>query len=335
MHRSTVREHKARKLERRLRVLDVQIKRFALQVCLKIKFARMEPKKNYEIDSDFLGETKGVDPGIELVKNRLSDVKYKLMILSGKGGVGKSSMTNAISRVFSHLYDNQNFGVLDIDICGPSQPRMFGVLGEQVHQSGSGWSPVFIEDNLSLMSIGFLLDSPDDAVIWRGPKKNGMIRQFLSEVDWGTLDYLIIDSPPGTSDEHLSVTTYLSSAGENFGAVLISTPQEVSLLDVRKQISFCKKMNIPIIGVVENMSTFVCSKCNTESKIFPNKSEVPNATKVMCKEMEVNYLGSVPLDPRLTRYCDDGKNFITEFEDSKAVVALKNIVENIKKHFEK
>jgi Mrp family chromosome partitioning ATPase len=139
------------------------------------------------------------DPGIDLVKNRLVDVKNKLMILSGKGGVGKSTVTSLIARTFSFMNSNENFGVLDIDICGPSQPRLFGVIGEQVHQSGSGWSPVFIEDNLSLMSIGFLLDSPDDAIIWRGPKKNGMIRQFLSEVDWGNLDYLIIDSPPGTS----------------------------------------------------------------------------------------------------------------------------------------
>ncbi|XP_070497863.1 cytosolic Fe-S cluster assembly factor Nubp1 homolog [Chironomus tepperi] len=279
------------------------------------------------------GQTKGVDPGIELVKNRLVDVKNKLMILSGKGGVGKSSLTNLISRTFAHMNNNENFGVLDIDICGPSQPRMFGVIGEQVHQSGSGWSPVFIEDNLSLMSIGFLLDTPDDAIIWRGPKKNGMIRQFLSEVDWGTLDYLIIDSPPGTSDEHLSVSTYLSTSGGSWGAVLISTPQEVSLLDVRKQISFCKKMNIPIIGVVENMSSFVCPKCTTESKIFPSNSDVQNSTQIMCKEMNVEFLGSVPLDPRLTRCCDEGKNFVTECEDSTAVTALKQIVENIKKHF--
>jgi Mrp family chromosome partitioning ATPase len=267
------------------------------------------------------------------VKQRLVDVKNKLLVLSGKGGVGKSSLTNLIARTFAHLNSEQDFAVLDIDICGPSQPRMFGVSGEQVHQSGSGWSPIFIEDNLSLMSIGFLLNSPDDAVIWRGPKKNGMIKQFLSEVDWGTLDYLIIDSPPGTSDEHLSVHTYLSGCGDNFGAVLISTPQEVSLLDVRKQLTFCKKMKIPIVGVIENMSGFICPKCTTESKIFPNTSEHLNPTEQMCNEMGVKYLGKMPLDPRLTRCCDEGKNFITEFEDSKAVIALKNIVLNIQHHF--
>lgn len=125
----------------------------------------------------------------------------------------------------------------------------------------------YIEDNLSLMSIGFLLDSPSSAVIWRGPKKNGMIRQFLSEVDWGNLDYLILDTPPGTSDEHLSVTTYLKGAGIT-GAIVITTPQQVALLDVRKEIDFCNKVNIPILGVVENMSLFVCPKCKVSYQFY-------------------------------------------------------------------
>lgn len=257
------------------------------------------------------------------------------MILSGKGGVGKSTVTSLISRAFAHFNPEQNFGVLDIDICGPSQPRMFGVLGEQVHQSGSGWSPVFIEDNLSLMSIGFLLDSPDDAIIWRGPKKNGMIRQFLSEVDWGTLDYLIIDSPPGTSDEHLSVNTYITGTGD-YAAILVSTPQEVSLLDVRKQITFCKRMNIPIVGVIENMSSFVCPKCTTESQIFPSSTQSSsNSTEKMCEEMDVKFLGKLQLDPRLAKYCDEGKNFVAEYTDSPTVKSLKCVVENVQKFFEK
>lgn len=257
------------------------------------------------------------------------------MILSGKGGVGKSTVTSLVARAFAHFNPEQNFAVLDIDICGPSQPRMFGVLGEQVHQSGSGWSPVFIEDNLSLMSIAFLLDSPDDAIIWRGPKKNGMIRQFLSEVDWGTLDYLIIDSPPGTSDEHLSVNTYIAGTEDpNYGAVLVSTPQEVSLLDVRKQITFCKRMNIPIVGVIENMSSFVCPKCTMESQIFPSSSQ-SNSTDQMCLDMDVKFLGRLPLDPRLARCCDEGKNFVTEFNDSPTVKALEDIVGSIQKFFSK
>ena len=208
----------------------------------------------------------------------------------------------------------------------------FQFEGEQVHQSGSGWSPVYVEDNLSLMSIGFLLGSQDDAIIWRGPKKNGMIRQFLSEVDWGQLDYLVIDTPPGTSDEHLSATTYLSNSGGNWGAVLVTTPQEISLLDVRKQVTFCKKMNVPIVGVIENMAVFVCPKCTNESKIFANEKH-PQAVKEMCQEMQVKYLGQLPLDPRLAKCCDEGKDFLVECEKSPTVTAIKGIVGKIQEHF--
>ncbi|KAG6462941.1 hypothetical protein O3G_MSEX013549 [Manduca sexta] len=164
-----------------------------------------------------------------------------------------------------------NVGILDADICGPSQPRVLGVRGEQVHNSGSGWSPVYVTDNLSLMSIGFLLGSPDDAVIWRGPKKNGMIKQFLSEVDWGQLDYLLVDTPPGTSDEHLSAVQYLLGAGLS-GAVVVTTPQEVALLDVRKEIHFCNKLHLTVLGVVENMSLFVCPNCKVSVTGDGNKA---------------------------------------------------------------
>ncbi|XP_012060772.1 PREDICTED: cytosolic Fe-S cluster assembly factor NUBP1 homolog [Atta cephalotes] len=226
-------------------------------------------------------------------------------------------------------------GVLDIDICGPSQPRVLGALGEQIHQSGSGWSPVYIEDNLSLMSIGFLLSSPSDAVIWRGPKKNdlstqidlssGMIRQFLSEVDWGSLDYLILDTPPGTSDEHLSATSYLKGAGIT-GAIIVTTPPQVALLDVRKEIDFCRKVNIPILGVIENMSIFICPKCKNTAEIFPALS---GGARTMSNELNVEFLGSIPLDPLLTRCCDEGKNFLTEMPDSPTVSVLNEICKNI------
>ncbi|XP_057662579.1 cytosolic Fe-S cluster assembly factor NUBP1 homolog isoform X1 [Diorhabda carinulata] len=267
-------------------------------------------------------DTKKPDPGIQLVKERLSQVQKKILILSGKGGVGKSTVTALLSRTIANLDNEKNVAVLDIDICGPSQPRVLGVQDEQVHQSGSGWSPVYVEDNLSVMSIGFLLGSPDDAVIWRGPKKNGMIRQFLSEVDWGNLDYLFIDTPPGTSDEHLSAVTYLSKADLS-GAVIITTPQEVALLDVRKEIDFCFKVNINILGVIENMSSFVCPKCEKSSDIFPAST---GGAKKMCEEMKVPFLGSLPLDPRIARCCDEGKDFVTELADSPALKASHDIV---------
>lgn len=168
------------------------------------------------------------DAYLSVVTERLRDVKHKLLVLSGKGGVGKSTVTNLLSRAMAKAKEEQNFSVLDIDICGPSQPRVFGVQDEQVHQSGSGWSPVFVDENLSVMSIGFLLASPDDAIIWRGPKKNGMIKQFLGDVDWGELDYLIIDTPPGTSDEHLSAISFLEKTS-HVAAVIVTTPQEVNI----------------------------------------------------------------------------------------------------------
>ncbi|XP_057329431.1 cytosolic Fe-S cluster assembly factor NUBP1 homolog [Microplitis mediator] len=271
------------------------------------------------------GETKQPDPGIELVKQRLADVKYKILILSGKGGVGKSTMTCLIARALAADSADRNVGVLDIDICGPSQPRVLGVVGEQIHQSGSGWSPVYVEDNLALMSIAFLLNSPSDAVIWRGPKKNGMIRQFLSEVDWGNLDYLILDTPPGTSDEHLSATTYLKSAGIT-GAIIVTTPQEVALLDVRKEIDFCKKVKIPILGAIENMSVFVCPKCKNSAEIFP---ALTGGARHMAEEMNIDFLGSLPLDPLLARCCDEGKNVFTEMPESPTIVELKKVVTRI------
>ncbi|XP_076682910.1 NUBP iron-sulfur cluster assembly factor 1 isoform X2 [Andrena cerasifolii] len=272
------------------------------------------------------GVTKEPDPGIARVKERLSTVKNKILVLSGKGGVGKSTVTALVSRCLAAKDPDVNVAVLDIDICGPSQPRVLGALGEQVHQSGSGWSPVYIEDNLSLMSIGFLLSSPSDAVIWRGPKKNGMIRQFLSDVDWGNLDYLIMDTPPGTSDEHLSATSYLKDAVIT-GAIIVTTPQQVALLDVRKEIDFCRKVNVPILGVIENMSIFVCPNCKDSVEIFP--ASTGGGGRGMAKDLDVDFLGSLPLDPRLARCCDEGKDFLTQVPESPTVLALQKIVQKI------
>ena len=271
------------------------------------------------------GATKEPDPGIARVKERLSTVKNKILVLSGKGGVGKSTVTALVSRCLAAKDPDINVAVLDIDICGPSQPRVLGALGEQVHQSGSGWSPVYIEDNLSLMSIGFLLGSPSDAVIWRGPKKNGMIRQFLSDVDWGNLDYLIMDTPPGTSDEHLSATSYLKDAVIT-GAIIVTTPQQVALLDVRKEIDFCRKVNVPILGVIENMSIFVCPNCKDSVEIFPASR---GGGRGMAQDLDVDFLGSLPLDPRLARCCDEGRNFLTQVPESPTVLALQKIVQKI------
>lgn len=271
------------------------------------------------------------DAYLSVVTERLRDVKNKLLILSGKGGVGKSTFTNLLSRAMAKAKEEKNFSVLDIDICGPSQPRVFGVQDEQVHQSGSGWSPVYVDENLSVMSIGFLLSSPDDAIIWRGPKKNGMIKQFLGDVDWGDLDFLIIDTPPGTSDEHLSAISFMEKTS-NVAALIVTTPQEVSLLDVRKEINFCHKMKIPIVGIVENMSGYVCPNCTKESEIFKAKS---GGAMTMAKEMNIPLLGKLPLDPRIAQCTDKGVDLIAEFAESKSVQSVNAIAEKVFEYFEK
>ncbi|XP_062388603.1 cytosolic Fe-S cluster assembly factor nubp1 [Sardina pilchardus] len=271
------------------------------------------------------GAANAPDPAIDEIKEKLATVKHKILVLSGKGGVGKSTFSAHLAHALAGD-ETKEVALLDVDICGPSIPRMMGVEGEQVHQSGSGWSPVYVEDNLAVMSIGFLLSSPDDAVIWRGPKKNGMIKQFLRDVDWGELDFLIVDTPPGTSDEHLSIVQYLGAARID-GAVIITTPQEVSLQDVRKEIGFCQKVKLPIIGVVENMSGFVCPKCKNTSQIFPPTT---GGAERMCEELNLPLLGKVPLDPRIGRSCDEGKSFLGQVPDSPAAIAYGNIVQKIK-----
>ena len=233
-----------------------------------------------------------VDPAIEIINDKMKEINRKILVLSGKGGVGKSTFSTNLSYCLG-LDDSQNIGLMDLDICGPSIPKMTGLEGEQIHQSSSGWSPVFV-DNISVMSIGFMLPNPDQAVIWRGPKKNGLIKQFLKDVDWGSLNYLVIDTPPGTSDEHLSIANYLKQG--NVGAVIVTTPQEVSLVDVRKEINFCKKVGIPIIGVVENMSGFVCGKCNKETSIFAANT---GGAQKMCIDMNIPFLGKIPVDSKI------------------------------------
>ncbi|KAG9071091.1 cytosolic Fe-S cluster assembly factor nbp35 [Linnemannia hyalina] len=269
---------------------------------------------------------KGPDPDLPLINGRMGTVKHKILVLSGKGGVGKSSFTTQLSFALSHDEETQ-VGVMDIDICGPSIPKMFGLDGEQIHQSNSGWSPVYVTDNLGVMSIGFILQEADDAIIWRGPKKNGLIKQFLKDVDWGDLDYLVVDTPPGTSDEHLSVVQYLKESGIT-GAILITTPQEVALQDVRKEIDFCRKVKIPIIGVVENMAGFVCPSCKGESVIF---APTTGGARKMAEDTNVRFLGSIPLDPRIGMSCDQGLSFLEEYPDSPATKAYENIITEIKK----
>ncbi|GLB41803.1 putative component of the cytosolic iron-sulfur (Fe S) protein assembly (CIA) machinery [Lyophyllum shimeji] len=255
---------------------------------------------------------KGPDPSLPFIKERMTSVKRKILVLSGKGGVGKSTFTAQLGWAFA-ADDRTQVGVMDVDICGPSIPTILGIANEQVHASSSGWSPVFVQDNFAVIHV-------------EGPKKNGLISQFLKDVDWGELDYLVVDTPPGTSDEHLSVVQYLKESGID-GAVVITTPQEVSIQDVRREINFCRKVGIRVLGLVENMSGFVCPSCKTESQIF--KPSTGGARK-LAEDMGIELLGSVPLDPRIGKSADYGVSFLDEYPDSPATTAYLDIIDRIK-----
>ncbi|KAK5164496.1 cytosolic Fe-S cluster assembly factor cfd1 [Saxophila tyrrhenica] len=258
----------------------------------------------------------------------LQDIKHIALVLSGKGGVGKSSVTTQLALALS--LQGHNVGVLDIDLTGPSIPRFFGIESAKVRQAPGGWLPVQVHDGqeasdktnghhengqeknsqsghgaLYCMSLGFLLANRGDAVVWRGPKKTAMVRQFLSDVHWGPLDYLLIDTPPGTSDEHISlVETLLKSATPEqlAGAVIVTTPQAISVSDVKKEINFCRKTSVHVLGVIENMAGFVCPNCAECTDVFSK-----GGGKAMATEFEVPFLGSVPIDPMFIRLIEEGK----------------------------
>lgn len=297
-----------------------------------------------------------MDPGIAEIKEKMKNIKHKLLVLSGKGGVGKSTV--ACQLAFSLASQGYQVGLLDVDITGPSVPRMLGLQGYEVHQSSSGWSPVYVDDNLGVMSIGFMLPNADDAIIWRGPRKNGLIKQFLKDVQWGELDYLIIDTPPGTSDEHISVVQYMKEATLD-GAIVVTTPQEVAMADVRKELNFCRKTNIKVVGVIENMSSIHrkfdeiqfmdnTGKDTTEdvlmlmkqhcpqvlenimtSSVFPSPNGGPQA---MAESFKVPFLGKLPLDQHLTVCCEQGQFYIEEYPNAPAAIQFKAIVDLIVKN---
>jgi Mrp family chromosome partitioning ATPase len=244
----------------------------------------------------------------------MARIRHKIIVLSGKGGVGKSTV--AVNLAVSLAENKFRTGLLDIDIHGPSVPKLLGIETGQILGSKEGkMAPVEYNEYLKVISIGFLLQGRDDAVIWRGPLKYSVIKQFLSEVDWGDLDYLIVDSPPGTGDEPLSICQLIENAD---GAVVVTTPQDVALIDVRKSVNFCRQLNMPVLGVIENMSGFTCPHCGTVTHIFKN-----GGGKKMAEDMGIPFLGSIPLEYQITASGDSGTPFHNDAAQN-ATAAQKN-----------
>jgi Mrp family chromosome partitioning ATPase/predicted Fe-Mo cluster-binding NifX family protein len=256
-----------------------------------------------------------------VLEYRMSHIGRKILVLSGKGGVGKSTV--AANLATSLALSGKKVGLLDIDIHGPSIPQLFNLTGQhaQPGEAEHTIKPVEYSPNLKVMSIGFLLPNKDDAVIWRGPLKMGIIKQFLKDVEWGNLDYLIVDSPPGTGDEPLSVVQLLPDSD---GAVIVTTPQQLSIDDVRKCINFAKKVNLNVLGVIENMSGFVCPDCGSKINIFSK-----GGGEKMAAEMKVPYLGSIPIDKNIADACESGKPYLKEFAGSGAALAFNDIIRKL------
>lgn len=252
----------------------------------------------------------------QALQERLRKIKHKVLVLSGKGGVGKSTI--AVNLAVSLASQGKKVGILDVDIHGPNVPKMLGVEGKRVGGQPDKLEPYRYSDNLCVMSISFLLQSPDSAVIWRGPLKWNVIKQFLKDVEWGELDYLIVDAPPGTGDEPLTVCQLIEDAD---GAVIVTTPQDVSVLDVRKCINFCGHLNTPVLGVVENMSGFICPHCGEVTNLFKK-----GGGERMAKELGVPFLGAIPIDPTVVEGGDSGNPIVVSAPDSPAAKAFMDIV---------
>lgn len=245
----------------------------------------------------------------------LKNVKNKLVVMSGKGGVGKSTVAASLALTLSE--QGYKVGLLDVDLHGPSIAGIFGLTGIPLNADGNRILPYQYNENLQVMTVQGLLANPDDALIWRGPLKIGVIRQFIADTQWSPLDYLIVDCPPGTGDEPLTIAQTLTDAK----AIVVTTPQEVSLSDVRKSISFCKLAQLEILGLIENMSGFVCPDCGSVHNIFKS-----GGGEKLAQQQQISFLGKLPIDPAIVESEDAGDPAAMS---EPAREALKIVVKNV------
>jgi len=263
----------------------------------------------------------------ELLKIRMGKVKHKIAVISGKGGVGKTLVTVNLAAILAREKGAGKVGILDADIHGPCVPTMLGLKGSRLESGPPGIFPVYSDGGIKVVSMAFLLPNDDSPVIWRGPIKMGAIKQLLSEVAWGELEYLLVDLPPGTGDEPLTVLQLLPDAE---GVIIVTIPSEVSGDVVRKAVTFAKMLKVPILGIVENMSGLTCPHCGEVIEVFKG-----GVGRKVAKDMGVPFLGSIPIDPRVSEDSDCGTPFVDEHPDSVAAKAFVDIVKKIVELVEK
>jgi len=255
------------------------------------------------------------------IEANLDRIRHKLIVISGKGGVGKSTV--AVNVAYGLALQGNKVGILDVDIHGPSIAKMLGIEGEKLQMNANEEfpEPIKVMENLYALTIATLVGNPDDPIIWRGPMKMGVIKQFMQDIRWPELDYLIVDSPPGTGDEPLSVVQILKNVD---GSIIVSTPQDIALLDARKTIKFSQKMNVPILGIIENMSTFVCPHCGKKTDIFSGLG-----IEKAAKDFNIDVLGSIPIDVNIVKSGDTGKAFLKDNNTSTSAKEFQKIVSKI------
>lgn len=258
----------------------------------------------------------------EQLKEQLKKIKNTIVVLSGKGGVGKSTVATNIAMTLA--LKGFKTGILDVDIHGPSIPTLLGLEGKRLESDGQFLLPIQHSENLKVISTGFMIDDPTSPIVWRGPMKMGFIKQMIAEVLWEELDYLIVDCPPGTGDEPLSV---IQTLGDVTGAIIVTTPQKLAVVDVKKSVNFCKKLNTPILGVIENMSGFVCPKCGERVEIFKS-----GGGEIMAKEMDIQFLGKIPLEADIVEAGDSGKPFMYFYSETVAGKIMEEIIGKIAKN---
>ncbi len=254
------------------------------------------------------------------VNKSLGKIKNKILVMSGKGGVGKTSTSVNLSVALAHK--GYNVGLMDVDLHGPDVPRMLGLEGTPQVNENKKLNPISYSENLKAISIESFTPNKDDAIIWRGPLKFSAIKQFIGDVDWGDLDFLIIDAPPGTGDEPLTVAQTISDAK----AIIVTTPQEVALADVRKSINFCKTVKMEIFGLIENMSGFSCPHCGEMVDLFGTGGGEKTAS-----HMGVRFLGRIPFDPKMVACADSGVCYQESHSDSVVTKAFVDVAEAMSK----